>query len=319
MKRSRQVHQVLPYSSAREIDTIMSGNSSLCSFCRFIPLNVETLEKLRRGARPRSALRGSRAVPLDRSPKTDLIADDKAVFALGKAERVLNSDCPFCKITTIAVLDIKRLMGWHELEADTPLRLTWSDEGPSSKGVFRVNDWDHIYICFAEDSCAGPATNDFSTSTACMIRPTQACLEPSDVTRWIADCNRLHGPECNAHNDITGPVRNIYRGLDLMRFVDVRRKCIVEVREVVRYVALSYVWGATPTLRLTTMNRHLLHNPGALFGLKLPKTIWHAINLTRACGEQYLWVDSLCILQNDVEDLEAGTYAMDLICESVSP
>lgn len=104
-----------------------------------------------------------------------------------------------------------------------------------------------------------------------------------------------------------------------MRFVDVNKMCIVKSREVVKYVALSYVWGATPTLHLTTMNQHRMRFPGALKGLPLPKTIEDALDLTRACGEQFLWVDSLCIIQNDVDDLEAGTYAMDLICKSASP
>lgn len=307
----------------------MSGNISLCSFCRYIPLDVETLEKLRAEARPRSALGGSRAVPLDMRDKKDLAARDRAslrkteftvrdrfVFALGKAERVLSSDCPFCKITAIAVRDIKRVVGWQDLKADTPLTLTWSHKGPGSKGLFRVNDKRDVYICFAEQGCNDPSTKD---STACLIRPTQAHLDPSSVTRWIADCERLHGPKCNAHNDISGPVRDAYRGLELMRFVDVNKMCIVESREVVKYVALSYVWGATPTLRLTAMNQHRMRFPGALKGLPLPNTIEDALDLTRACGEQFLWVDSLCIVQNDVEDLEAGTYAMDLICKSASP
>lgn len=296
----------------------MSGNISLCSFCRYIPLDVETLEKLRPGARPRSAPRGSRAVPLDRSRKTDLTVGDRVVFALGKAKRVLSSDCPLCKITAIAVRDITRVMDWQDLKADTPLTLTWSHKGPGSKGVFRVNDKDDIYICFAEEGCNDPSTKALSPSTACTIRPTQAQLDPSSVTRWIADCKRLHGPECNAHNNITGLVRDIYRGLELMRFVDVKKMCIVESREVVKYVALSYVWGSTPALRLTNMKQHQMTIPGALWDMQIPNTVCEAMNLTKECGEQYLWVDSLCIMQNDVKDLEAGTYAMDLICESVS-
>lgn len=296
----------------------MSGNTSLCSFCRYIPLDVDTLERLRPGARPRSALGGSRTVPLDRSRKTKLIAGDRAVFALGKAQRVLSSDCPFCKITAIAVRDIKRVMGWHDLKADTPLTLTWSHQGLGSKGLFRVNEKDDIYICFAEEYSAGPLTTKLAASTACIMHPTQAYLDSSGITRWIENCKRHHGPECNPQNGLTGPVRDTYRGLELMRFVDVHKMCIVESSEVVKYVALSYVWGAAPTLRLTTMNQRQMRSAGVLSELALPTTIADAIDLTRECGEQYLWVDALCIMQNDVEDLEAGTYAMDLICKSVS-
>lgn len=103
-----------------------------------------------------------------------------------------------------------------------------------------------------------------------------------------------------------------------MRFVDVHKRCIVERRDVVEYVALSYVWGAVSTQRLTTINQEQMLTPGIFSELKLPDTIWDAIDVTRICGQQYLWVDSLCIVQNDVEDLQAGTFAMDLICKSVS-
>ena len=48
--------------------------------------------------------------------KTELKIRDRAVFALGKAERVLSSDCPFCKITAIAVRDIQRVVGWQDLK-----------------------------------------------------------------------------------------------------------------------------------------------------------------------------------------------------------
>lgn len=255
-------------------------------------------------------------MPLDPIRKTELDVGSRAVFDLGRAGRVLSSDCPFCKITTMAVREIKRARGFDELTFDTWLSLTWSREGPSSMGVFKVNDKDDTYICFVDQSCTDSSTPDLMRSTACMIRPIQAHLDPCNVARWLADCERLHGPECNLHTGIAGPIRAIYRGLELMRFVDVHRRCIVERREAVKYVALSYVWGATATLRLTTMNQQELSTPGKLSTFGLPVTILDAIDLTRACGQQYLWVDALCIMQNDAEDVEAGTNAMDLICKS---
>jgi len=75
------------------------------------------------------------------------------------------------------------------------------------------------------------------------------------------------------------------------------------------YTALSYVWGAVPHIRLTKANRAKLLEPGCLQAAgitPLPKTIDDAITLTRLLGRRYLWVDSLCLLQNDRDDMDRG-------------
>ena len=80
-----------------------------------------------------------------------------------------------------------------------------------------------------------------------------------------------------------------------------------------QYVALSYVWGATEQACLTTRNLIHLQNPGALRSLKLPQTILDAINVCQELGLQFLWVDSLCIIQNSVEDANFQVNHMDAI------
>ena len=45
----------------------------------------------------------------------------------------------------------------------------------------------------------------------------------------------------------------------------------------------------------------------------LPKTIWDIITLTRQLGESFLWVDSLCIVQDDYEEKEEHLSCMGSI------
>ena len=66
------------------------------------------------------------------------------------------------------------------------------------------------------------------------------------------------------------------------------------------YVALSYCWGTGQSLTTTKATLHE-NKAGILFD-RIPKTLLDAINVTKSLGFRYLWVDALCILQNDSDD-----------------
>jgi hypothetical protein len=93
--------------------------------------------------------------------------------------------------------------------------------------------------------------------------------------------------------------------------------CLVETQEFHRYVALSYIWGAVSNFKLTKSNLSRLLVPGVLreIFLRLPRTICDAVTLCRMLNVRYLWVDALCLLQNDPEDLERGVDVIDQIYE----
>ena len=62
------------------------------------------------------------------------------------------------------------------------------------------------------------------------------------------------------------------------------------------YVALSHCWGNEVPLKTTTESfaRHCLSLPSR----SIPKTFLDAMAITRELGFRYLWIDSLCILQD---------------------
>jgi hypothetical protein len=47
----------------------------------------------------------------------------------------------------------------------------------------------------------------------------------------------------------------------------------------------------------------------------LPRTIQDSFELLRKLNVLYIWIDSVCLLQNDVEDLDLGVAVMDRIYE----
>ncbi|KAK4075142.1 uncharacterized protein Triagg1_4806 [Trichoderma aggressivum f. europaeum] len=69
-----------------------------------------------------------------------------------------------------------------------------------------------------------------------------------------------------------------------------------------RYASLSHCWGSSgrPPLKTTQANlqKHLQDIPWA----SIPKTFQDAITVARSIGLAYVWIDSLCIVQDDHQD-----------------
>ncbi|KAF4627631.1 hypothetical protein G7Y89_g10524 [Cudoniella acicularis] len=145
----------------------------------------------------------------------------------------------------------------------------------------------------------------------------QPKLDVSRVRRWISVCANDHGLECNPRWTHNPSGMSPIPGLRTLRLIDVEKSCIVEVPSSCRYLTLSYVWGSVPNLRLTTLNKSTMMQPGILNKIHtmIPRTIRDAIDLVKSLKERYLWVDALCLIQNDPEDLQIGVNVMDDIYE----
>ncbi|OXV05179.1 hypothetical protein Egran_07053 [Elaphomyces granulatus] len=66
------------------------------------------------------------------------------------------------------------------------------------------------------------------------------------------------------------------------------------------YMTLSHSWGGVSPIITTTDT--LSQRMRAIPYKKLPKTFQDAVIITRSLGVNYLWIDSLCILQDSQED-----------------
>ncbi|KAH7068524.1 heterokaryon incompatibility protein-domain-containing protein [Paraphoma chrysanthemicola] len=66
------------------------------------------------------------------------------------------------------------------------------------------------------------------------------------------------------------------------------------------YMTLSHCWGTSPMVRLLRDNEMVFRQSIAFE--QLPKSFRHAIEVTKLLGLRYLWIDSLCIIQDSPED-----------------
>ncbi|OAL48914.1 HET-domain-containing protein [Pyrenochaeta sp. DS3sAY3a] len=77
------------------------------------------------------------------------------------------------------------------------------------------------------------------------------------------------------------------------------------------YIALSYCWGTCEVVKTLSMNIESFHQ--ALPLDRLPQTIKDAITVTKRLGFRYLWVDALCIVQDDHDDWAAEAKRMSSV------
>lgn len=79
-------------------------------------------------------------------------------------------------------------------------------------------------------------------------------------------------------------------------------RLVVPQRARRNYVALSHCWGPPSKRPICTTKDNLSRHIAGISLSCLPKTFQDAVAITRALDLQYLWIDSLCIIQDDGND-----------------
>lgn len=190
--------------------------------------------------------------------------------------------------------------------------------GPSTRTPERPREWrisSPLYEIFHDDESSDPL------GTAIRKRPQRCGNTGSDeAVAWaksrLDECSSQH-PACCSNCILEHPflpTRVLDLG-DLDYDGDLSQSPMLlltqgDMRG--EYACLSHCWGppeAKP-LESTTGTVGKYQTDGIPWS-KLPKTFQEAIVFTRKLGIRYLWIDSLCIVQNDADDWfkEAGRMA----------
>jgi hypothetical protein len=115
------------------------------------------------------------------------------------------------------------------------------------------------------------------------------------ISRWMKNCSKQHRLCAQASQ----PPQLPSRVLEIIS-PETLRLHVAQPSEVANYACLSHCWGDTQLIQTTTtsLDAHTKNIPWA----ELPKTFQHAVHVTAKLSLRYLWIDSLCIVQNDKED-----------------
>lgn len=116
------------------------------------------------------------------------------------------------------------------------------------------------------------------------------------IRSWLELCNETH-VKCSQHSPNFAPLRLVDVSAHTSPHEFPCKVFLVSRKAPVRYAALSYCWGRNLQFRLSST--YLACAQAGLPTELLPQTIKDAIRVTRELGIDYLWVDSLCIVQDD--------------------
>lgn len=132
-----------------------------------------------------------------------------------------------------------------------------------------------------------------------------ACFE--DITMAINDCILNHR-ECRPSTNPARPNRLI-----VVPEEDGQPIKVVKAPQGVEYAALSHCWGKEPLKRLLKQDGD---GEVTIQWDELPASFRDACTVTRRLFLQYVWIDSLCIVQDDSDDWEREAAKMGSIYES---
>ncbi|RSL96202.1 hypothetical protein CDV31_013583 [Fusarium ambrosium] len=256
-----------------------SDHDYLCGMCRHIDFNV---------------LLSKRGLPGNQQPGRT------SILLLGLA-KVLDEQrpCSFCRLMRRKISQDKLLEGVPEEELESmSFHLNVLDDGPSYALRLEVEILDEtrrenprfiLHKMTMQDDPPRPLQGR-------MVQ--QEVAEMAQLKNWLHTCDETHTIEGgNQENSIT-PL------LGSLRLVDTVENRIREVEMPCEYACLSYVWGKGSQTQYTTDTKTILESPGALTDAvsNLPQTILDAMRVTREVGLRYVWIDALCIIQDNDQD-----------------
>jgi heterokaryon incompatibility protein (HET) len=231
------------------------------------------------------------AFPFDRH-------EDREAVTLGTVEELRSRDCQFCKLVVAAMFRFKHNAPKNP---NDPIGVIWDEH----RRAYSLDGWQSMgsRICFTEP--------DHPFQVAKIVSGTE--INIGQVKSWISTCDQTHGERCRNESIDISDSHSALDELKSFRVIDVHQRCVVEPSpRTIKYLALSYVWGKAEMFRLIkTMKDELLQPQGldTVFHL-IPQTVKDAIEFVKQLGEHYLWVDSLCLVQDEEEDVSDGVNKM---------
>lgn len=249
------------------------------------------------------------------------VGANKNAVRLGLFEEIVqkSSFCSFCYLVAMAIC--RRRSSWvfnpqQKIAADRKRGVVmecwmysyiYADHEPAEPGSERVN---RIGIATRKND-EGPSESDDLAGDIQLVaddasqvgksrlfhgRAVDAARMDGEMLRkWLDCCKTEHGDLCAIPRD------NPDTKPENLLVVDVENLCICHLPPGSDYICLSYCWPMKKPFTLTRAVKNQLFQPRSLNQRlrELPHAIRDAIDCVSELGQKYLWVDSLCITQDN--------------------
>ncbi|KAI4607883.1 hypothetical protein J4E83_009427 [Alternaria metachromatica] len=212
------------------------------------------------------------------------------------------------EFTTIDIRRKEAVDYWHLFDPQNVLNVACKQEGEPYGGMVlfgrkyvdkRPNDYQIYTPVDAGEDSAIPWLG-IRNSEKDKYRELLSNLEDrlSQARSWFE--------QCKADHSFCAPEKGEWprRVLDLatnpIRLVDSASIASASSQHQEGYACLSYAWGTTGPLK--TLKSNLETHMQGIDISTLPPTLADAIHVCKAFGLRYLWIDALCIVQDDIQD-----------------
>lgn len=220
---------------------------------------------------------------------------DEADF--GRIDDLLSSQCP----------QLRKFLDWLStdlnFQGNRGLRSAWTGHLYYTSGAaFHVNDGKPGLNFGATKSIAVDIEVGTSDAKARGVKLHPNWIDEAKLVQWHDHCVNDHqvcsDPPFLAQ--IPEPRPTFLINTTNMYLVPSSRQS---------FIGLSYVWGKTEMFKTASKNLRHLQRPGAFNEARalqqIPKAIRQAIQLVMILKERYLWIDTLCIIQDDIYTFKA--------------
>ncbi|KAL6705254.1 hypothetical protein ACN47E_007214 [Coniothyrium glycines] len=156
----------------------------------------------------------------------------------------------------------------------------------------------HMFTLAGQPTCALPLVGVRAEPTQMREQNYLPILK-----QWLQECEASH--QCK---DVKGnlPTRVLDVGSSSSGYIRLYRTQM----ECAHYIALSHCWGIESDAQLRTTSATLQERTSGIALDALPKNYAEAVTIARALKIQYLWIDSLCIVQDDQSEWQTEATKM---------